>query len=171
MRGSLFPSTSESGRSIWQLNDVITSETIDLAFPQDLSERESLDNALAFSPVALGFFFAWLTLRTILGRPTSPHQAVFSTLALGFGFASIGVFLGYFGTLWAIVAGAALACALTFVSCGPRLLPGVALAALSPLALLIPEHSSAALLGLAVVSLVSLVPRSGAHVGGPAAGA
>lgn len=160
-RGALFPTSSNGNQHSWQLTNIITSQSIQLAFPTLLARKEATIKALAFQPAALILFpvlALWWGWRT---RQSITQAALFvSTLGIIIGFASAAVLMSYVSILMALLVAALIAGVLAFRAVGREFILPVVAASVAPLAFLSEQHSGLILIIGALLLWVMSEPVS-----------
>ncbi len=158
LRGSLYP-TNQSGALEWNLKNIITSQNVVLSFPE-LSLRETLLKLFAFADAALLLLLVWSILYGwTRGLKLEPRRFALAVVALALGIGAAVVLLGYTSPTLAIWLGAILAAVLGVLVLGrPYALP-VVLSSLSPLVFLSGGNAGLWLLLLALVVVLSLLPK------------
>ncbi len=152
LRRSLAPTERRGNQTIWQLHNVITSQSVAIAFPADTTGQETLVKTLTFYPVALIVFGAWGVLLALLGALRVPAlRWLLSVPGVGAGFLMVPVLLGYVTLIWAALIGSGLATGLGLLSLQGKHVPLVVLSAALPLAFAVTDHS-ALLLAIAVLA-------------------
>ncbi len=157
-RNSLFP-TAINGQSLeWRLQNVVTSQDVNLAFLTEGAWGD-VSGLFAFTPLALLAMAAWvIALAWRRGLQLEPARLVIALLGLTVGVALSGVLLWYVGDALGAWLGALAAVVLALAALGrPYALP-ILLSAASPLAFLSPD-APLILVGFALVALVTLLPR------------
>jgi hypothetical protein len=156
-RDSLFPTTANGQSLEWRLQNVVTSQDVDLAF---LSEGAwgDVGALFAFTPLALLAMAAWIiALAWRRQLPLEPARLVIALLGLTVGVALSGVLLWYVGDDAAAWLGALAAAVLALSALGGKYALPVAMSAASPLAFLSPD-APLILVGFAVIALVTVLP-------------
>ncbi len=156
-RGSLYPTSQGNGLE-WQLKNIITSQSVVIAFPE-LSLRETLTKLFVFAPAALIGALLWALLYGWRRRlPLEPARFALAAIGLALGFGVSSVLLGYLPATLAMWLGALIAAALGVLALGvPFALP-VIVSSLMPLAFLTVNDAGLWLFLAGLVAVVSLLP-------------
>lgn len=129
--GTINPTSRSNTEVEWKLNDVLTSQRLGLAFPEDVAARDAYLHGIGVLPVAMVLMLTALVaigLRT--GRGVSPRRLALATATTVIGLGSSYVLHGVLGYWGALLAGAALAAMATAAAANRK-----ALWVLLPLAL------------------------------------
>jgi hypothetical protein len=157
-RGSLYP-TNQSGTLEWRLKNIITSQSVVLAFPE-LSLRETLTKLFVFAPGALVAALLWSLLYGWRRRLTlEPNRFALAALGLALGFGISSVLMGYVPVWLAMWLGAIIAATLGTLTLGSSFALPVVVSSLAPLSFLSVDDAGLWLAVTALVALVSLLPR------------
>jgi hypothetical protein len=157
LRGSLYP-TNQTGALEWQLKNIITSQSVVIAFPE-LSLRETLKKLFVFAPAALGLALLWALLYGWQrAQLLEPMRFALAALGIALGFGAMGILLGYLPTGLALWIGAIIAAVLGTLALGiPFALP-VVISSLSPLAFLSGGNAGLWLFIAGLIVIASLLP-------------
>jgi hypothetical protein len=157
LRRSLFPTERRGNQMVWELQNVITSQRVELAFPADATAHETLVKVLTFYPIALGALGGWVVLLALLGAlQVPPLRVLLAILGVGFGFLLVPVLLSYFPLVWAALIGSAVAVGLGLFAFQARHAILMLLTVAAPLVFLVADHSGILLMLIALVALAVL---------------
>ena len=158
-RGALYPSTQSGSSYAWNLKDVITAQSVSLAFP-DSGLRETITKIFSFMPLALPLCLLWsLAFSLRRGFRLLPWRALIGGLGFTLGLALSGVLIGYAPVWLACALGFALASGLGLLALGRDYALPVILSALTPFAFLSVGNAGLLLGIVAVVVVLSLLPN------------
>jgi hypothetical protein len=142
---------------VWQLQNVITSQRVELAFPADVAAHETLVKVLTFYPIALGALGGWVVLLWVLGAlRVAPLRVLLAIVGVGFGFLLVPVLLDYFLLVWAALMGSAVAAGLGLLAFRAKHAILMLLTVAAPLVFLVADHSGILLLLIALAALAVL---------------
>lgn len=158
---SLFPTSEQSTTYEWRLQNIITSEDIEVSLPtRFFSLIGTLDDLYSFAPLALLAMIAWsLALAWRRGIPLEPARLVIAVLAVTVGVALSGVLIWYMPIQLATWLGALIAMLLALATLGRRFALPVVLSAAAPLAFLSVDAALILML-LALIALLTLLPSN-----------
>jgi hypothetical protein len=160
LRGSLYPNERGLSSLTWNLKNVVTSQGVVLSFPER-SLRETLTKVFSFAPLALllvsTWTFAWAWRRQLRLEPV---QVALVLLAFTVGIGAMEVLLGYVNPVIASWFGALLSLGLSSLALGRRFLLPLAGSVLAPLAFLSVGNAGLLLGILAVIVVLSVLPKS-----------
>ena len=158
---SLFPTSEQSTVYEWRLQNIITSEDIEVSLPtRYFSLIGTLDDLYSFAPLALLAMVVWsLALAWRRGIPLEPARLVIAVLAVTVGVALSGVLIWYMPISLATWLGALVAMALALATFGKRFALPIVLSAAAPLAFLSVDAALILML-LALVALLTLLPSN-----------
>jgi len=157
LRRVLFPTERSGNQMVWRLQNVITSQRVELAFPADATAHETLIKVLTFYPIALVAFGSWVLLLTFLGAlQVAPFRVLLAILGIGFGFLMVSVLLSYLPLVWAELMGSLVAAGLGLLVFQARHVILTLLTVATPLVFLVADHSGRLLLLIALVALAVL---------------
>ena len=161
-RGSIKPSARSGSTIDWQLTDVVTSQYMDLKFPEDVRVRDGYLQALSVMPTTLILFgVAVIVAFWRMGKELSTSKLSLALLAFGLGLGATAVLSPYVGPLVATFIGPVVGLLIGRLSVGwwPILLAGPA--AFIPAATLSPTHTGlwALLLALFSIGIYAIMGR------------
>jgi hypothetical protein len=166
-RGSLQPNVRAGETLRWELSNVVTAQQVGIAFPRDVTQRESYLQALTALPASFALFLVGvLALGFWFRQPPDPGQLAGGIVLFTLGLGASLVLTNYLGPIVAIILGPVVGAFLAGRLLGRYSLPAALPAALLPATFLSPQHSGLLVLILASLTLLVLFlaarTRSGA---------
>lgn len=157
LRHSLFPTERSGNQMVWRLQNVITSQRVELAFPADATAHETLVKVLTFYPMALVAFGGWVLLLALLGAlRVAPLRVLLAIVGVGFGFLMVPVLLNYLLLGWAALIGSLVAAGLGLLAFQARHAILTLLTVTTPLVFLVADHSGLLLLLIGLIGIAIL---------------
>jgi hypothetical protein len=158
---SLFPTSEKTNTYEWQLQNVITSQDVEVALPtRSFSLIGTLDDLYSFAPLALLAMIAWsLALAWRRGIALEPARLVIAVLALTVGVALSGVLIWYVPIQLATWLGALVSMVLALATLGKNYVLPIVLSSAAPLAFLSVD-AALILMILALIALLTLLPSN-----------
>lgn len=154
LRGALAPTQTQGDTVTWELNNVMTSQQVDVEFAGSQAVADSEQKALSFLPFSfIGFIVVGLALQAFGAVKVPPASTLQAYAGYALGLFALPVFLLYVPLAVAVVFSGAVATALAFRHMGKSALAPAALCSLLPLAFASDRHSGLLVILVAAAAL------------------
>jgi hypothetical protein len=160
LRGALYPTKRDGNRMVWQLENVITNQHVDLHFPGHGADQESRAKALGFLPISLAMLLGGIALYSWrLRRALEPGTVALATVGFTIGLGATAILLLYMPLLPATLIATTVGTGLAVQVLGLRYIAPVGLAAALPLVFVSDLHSGLIAIFSLALAFVTLMPR------------